>query len=84
MARASKYEDVKQGILEQIAQADMRHGRPPAVRDLADRHGVSVSTMHSYLTRLAEEGLVEWSRGRHRSLRCTPQGFPAPSQSAEQ
>lgn len=82
MARASKYEDVKQEILDAIASAAASHGKPPAVRDLAETHQVSASTMHSFLTKLAGEGLIEWKPGRHRSLHLTPQGFQASSLSA--
>ena len=79
MARASKYEDVKQDILAEIAAAAAAHGKAPAVRDLAEAHEVSVSTMHSFLTKLAGEGVSEWKSGRHRSLRLTPNGFTASS-----
>lgn len=82
MARASRYDDVKDGVLGHVVQAWSSHGKPPSVRDLADAHQVSVSTMHSYLKHMAEEGLVEWSPGRHRSLRATQQGFQRHSQSA--
>lgn len=74
MARASKYEDKKEEIIALIGEAMARHSKPPAVRDLADQTGVGVATMHSYLRKLAEEGLVEWQPNRHRSLKCTPQG----------
>lgn len=80
MARASKYEDVKTDILDAIAAAAASYGKPPAVRDLAERHDVSPSTMHSFLTKLAGEGLIEWKPGRHRSLHLTPQGSQACSQ----
>ena len=79
MARASKYEDVKGDVLDKIGAAAISHGKPPSVRDLAAAFEVSVSTMHSYLSKLAEEGKVEWRSGRHRSLRLTPEGFQASS-----
>jgi DNA-binding transcriptional regulator YhcF (GntR family) len=69
MARASRYEDVKQEILDEIAAVDAAHGKPPSVRDLAGRFEVSVSTMHSFLKKMLEEGMVEWKPGRHRTLR---------------
>lgn len=77
MARASKYEAVKAEILAQIAATEASHAKPPAVRDLAEAHEVSVSTMHSFLKKLNAEGLIEWKPGRHRSLRLTPQASPA-------
>jgi DNA-binding GntR family transcriptional regulator len=82
MARVSRYEDVKDGILAKISDAALAHSKPPAVRTLAQEFEVSVSTMHSYLTRLADEGMIHWRPGRHRSLTCTPQGFQRLSQSA--
>ena len=71
MARASKYEQHKDQVLDLIDRAAREHSRPPAVRTLADNVGVGVATMHSYLERLAEEGLVVWQPKHHRSLRCT-------------
>lgn len=80
MARTSRYEDVKVDVLTKLHMVEQRHGQPPSVRDLATSFGVSVSTMHSYLKRLAEEGLVQWTRGRHRSLRLTLLGIQQSSQ----
>ena len=74
MARASKYEDVREAILGIVAAAESSHGKAPTVRDLAGDHEVSASTMHSYLTKLREEGLIEWRKGRHRTVRLTPKG----------
>lgn len=79
MARASRYQAVKGEILAQIAKTEASHAKPPAVRDLAEVHEVSVSTMHSFLTKMNGEGLIEWKPGRHRSLRLTPQGSQASS-----
>ena len=83
MARASKYEDVKRDILAEIAASADAHGKAPSVRDLAEAHQVSVSTMHSFLSKLQGEGMIEWKSGRHRSLRLTPQGFQASSLPAQ-
>lgn len=69
MGRASKYEQHRSAILDALAQAESSHARPPTVRTLADSCGVGVATMHSYLTRLSEEGVVEWQAKSHRSLR---------------
>ena len=74
MARASKYEGKRDEVLALIGGAALRHSKPPTVRLLAEEAGVGVATMHSYLTKLAQEGLVEWRPGKHRSLALTPQG----------
>lgn len=79
MARTSRYEQHKTRVLELIQRDLDRHARPPTVRALASDVQVGVATMHSYLERLAEEGLVQWQPKSHRTLRCTPQGSPASS-----
>lgn len=73
MARASQYADKKLDVVAEIHERVRRHSRTPTVRELATRFEVSAATMHSWLNRLNEEGLVEWTPGRHRSLRVTPQ-----------
>lgn len=74
MARASLYAAQRDQILRSIQSSMRSHAKPPSVRELAEDCGVGVATMHSYLKRLAEEGVVEWRQGRHRSLRLTPKG----------
>jgi DNA-binding IclR family transcriptional regulator len=69
MGRASKYDQHRTDILSALAEAEASHARPPTVRSLADGCGVGVATMHSYLTKLSEEGVVEWKPKSHRSLR---------------
>ena len=75
MARASQFEQNRHTVLRSLHDRWMKHSKPPAVRELATQANVSVSTMHSYLGRLAEEGLVEWRPKSHRSLALTPQGI---------
>lgn len=77
MARASKYGEVRWDILSTIAATAASHAKPPAVRDLAEKFEVSPSTMHSFLSKLSEEGMIEWKPGRHRSLHLTPAGIQA-------
>lgn len=77
MPRTSKFEDRREELLALIAQAQMTHGRPPSLRSLAVALDVGVATVHSYVTQLSDEGLVEWSVGRHRTLRCTNSGLEA-------
>jgi len=74
MARASLYAAHRDQVLRCIDTSVKSHARPPSVRELAEECGVGVATMHSYLQKLAEEGVVEWRQGRHRSLRLTPEG----------
>lgn len=74
MARKSHYGQHRMTVLGLIHQASLRHAAPPSVRELAEHTGVGVATVHLYLKRLAEEGLIEWRPGRHRSLHCSPQG----------
>lgn len=75
MVRASKFEDTREKILVVLNEAHAAHGKPPSVRDLADQFDVGVATMHSYLQKLAKEGMVEWRPGRHRSLHLTQQAI---------
>ena len=74
VGRKSHYGEHRIPVLRLIDDAARRHAKPPSVRELAESIGVGVATVHLYLSRLAEEGLVEWRQGSHRSLRCTPQG----------
>lgn len=78
MVRASRYAEHRDGVLDEIASAQRRHAKPPSVRELAETFGVGVATMHHYLTLLADEGEVEWSPGRHRSLTLAPTASPRP------
>lgn len=75
MARASHYADKREELLALIAEPATTHGKAPTIRDLAARLEVGVGTIHAYLHRLAEEGVIEWSPGKHRSLRVTHLGF---------
>lgn len=75
MARVSHYVDNREKILTSVHNAATAHGKPPSVRDLAEEIDVGVATMHDYLKKLAEEGMVEWRKGRHRSLHLTPEGI---------
>ena len=72
MARVSKYGEHRDQLIGMIAKAAESHARPPSVRQLAAEVGVGVATMHSYLERLSDEGVVEWSPGKHRSLKLSP------------
>jgi len=89
MARASDYEDKKIAVLQEVFDRVRTHSRTPTVRELATSFDVSPATMHSWLTRLSEEGdgqegLVAWTPGRHRSLHCTQTGIRLLESQAEQ
>lgn len=75
MARVSLYGAHRDQILRCIDRSMKTHARPPSIRELAEECEVGVATLHSYLQKMAEEGVVEWRQGRHRSLRLTQQGF---------
>lgn len=74
MARASHFDDHRQEVMRLIFQAQIAHGKAPSIRSLAKKFNVGVATMHSYLTKLHEEGKVEWRPGKHRSLKLTETG----------
>ena len=84
MARTSKFDDNKNEILGIIEAAVQRHSKAPTVRELADTFAVAPATMHSWLSKLAEEGLIAWAPGRHRSLRLTPEAVQQLSSQDEQ
>lgn len=73
MARASKYDESKRYMLRRIL-GSQGQSAAPSVREFAQELDIGVATVHSYLSKLAEEGLIEWEQGRHRSLRLTPTG----------
>lgn len=75
MPRATHYLQDKTRVLDVINAAHIAHARPPTVRILAEECGVGVATMHSYLCKMAEEGLVDWTQGARRSLRVTDVGL---------
>ncbi len=73
--RASRFGEKRVEVLGEIVGAVRHHSKVPTVRELADRFDVSPGTMHSWLTKLSESGLIEWTPRSHRSLRCTPDGL---------
>lgn len=75
MARESYYAEKRDKVVVLIGQAQRKQSKAPTVRELAERCEVGVGTMHSYLVKLGKEGVVEWSRGRHHSLKLTESGF---------
>lgn len=74
MGRQSHYEDKKRPLLSCIDSLSRSLGRAPSVRELADGIDTGVATVHSYLGKMAAEGLVQWQPKSHRSLRLTTDG----------
>lgn len=81
--RVSRYPESREAILDAIDAHTELAG--PSLREVCAVVGLPVGTLHDYLCRLAEEGLVEWTPRRFRSLRLTEAGQRArrmPSSSA--
>lgn len=77
MARPSKFSEHRRDVLIAIKGLSKVEGKPPTVRELSETTGVSVSTMHAYIMRLHDEGLVTWQPRSHRSIRLTMAGLEA-------
>lgn len=74
MPRKSRYPAKRGEIIEAITALTLEYHRTPSVRELSERIDVPVATLHSYLERLSNEGLIRWEAKRHRSLKLTPEG----------
>lgn len=74
MARPSLYKLNRDGVLVAISRLSQRMGKPPTLRELSDVTGLPVSTLHSYVNRMHDEGLVTWQPRSHRSVRLTAEG----------
>lgn len=74
MGRKSHYMASKILILQSIHGLTMQRRTSPTVREVAEDTGISMATLHSYLQRLSQEGLVQWRPKRHRSLQLTKAG----------
>lgn len=77
MPQPSKFNEQRDKVLVAIHKKQINNKKSPSVRGLAEDCGVATATMHSYLTKLFFEGLIEWKPGRHRTLRLTPLGQQA-------
>lgn len=74
MARKSHYMANKLVILQSIHGLTLQRRTAPSVREVAEDTEISMATLHSYLQRLHQEGLVQWRPKRHRSLQLTKSG----------
>ena len=67
--RASRYTEKEQAIYDFISETIRREGYSPTVRDIQTALGIkSTSTVHAYLSRLEEKGLIRKDPGKSRTL----------------
>lgn len=69
MPRQSLYHFKRDGILDTIETLTVATGKAPSIREIAQVADVSIATLHLYLTRMKEEGLIQWTERHHRSLK---------------
>jgi SOS-response transcriptional repressor LexA len=61
-------------VLDFIEQYEARHAQPPTVREIAEGMNLaSPNAVYKYLTRLRNEGRLQWEPRRHRGLRLVAQ-----------
>lgn len=77
VGRRSLYEVRKDSVLFAVKRLTDERGSPPSLRDVAEVTGISVSTLHNYLPRMADEGLVTWQPRSHRTIRLTAESLNA-------
>lgn len=67
-----KNEDMKNNILNYIAEHTEEFGYPPSVREICVKVGLSSpSTVHGYLARMEKEGLIERDSTKTRAIRIS-------------
>lgn len=67
--RVSRFSEKEKEILDYINDTIRLEGYSPTVRDIQNALGIkSTSTVHSYLCRLEEKGLIKKAQGKSRSL----------------
>ena len=67
--RASQYNEKEKAIFDYINETIRSEGYAPSVRDIQNAVGIkSTSTVHAYLNRLAEKGLIRKETGKSRTL----------------
>lgn len=70
--RVSRFSEKEKQILEYINDTIRNEGYSPTVRDIQNALGIkSTSTVHSYLCRLQEKGMIKKDQGKSRSLRTS-------------
>lgn len=71
MPRQSLYLFKRDGIIDAVQTLTDATGKPPSLREIASVADVSVATLHSYLKKMRQEGVIEWNERHHRSLKVT-------------
>ena len=67
--RASQYNEKEKAIFDYINDTIRSEGYSPTVRDIQNALGInSTSTVHAYLKRLTEKGLIRKETGKSRTL----------------
>ena len=67
--RSSRYQEKEQAIYTYITETLEREGYSPTVRDIQKAMGIkSTSTVHSYLARLEEKGMIRKDPGKSRTI----------------
>lgn len=67
--KASRYMEKEQAIYDYINETIRREGYSPTVRDIQAALGIkSTSTVHAYLRRLEERGMIRKDPGKSRTL----------------
>ncbi|MBE6621968.1 MAG: transcriptional repressor LexA [Ruminococcaceae bacterium] len=67
--RASRYSEKEQAIYNYITETIEREGYSPTVRDIQCALGIkSTSTVHAYLSRLEEKGMIRKDPGKSRTI----------------
>lgn len=61
-------EDLQECILESIRSFHSTHRYSPSFRELSEACGVSVVAVHYWLSRLKEQGKVDYRPGQPRTL----------------
>lgn len=75
MPRQSLYMYKRDGILDAIETLTAATGKAPSIREIAQVADVSIATLHSYLTKMKDEGVISWTERHHRSLKVIPVGI---------
>jgi len=67
--RASRYHEKEQAIFDYITETIEREGYSPTVRDIQKALDIkSTSTVHAYLARLEEKGMIRKDPGKSRTI----------------